>query len=125
VKSVVAALTQKVQESTEALSAQNVSNALYGLQTLKGTSSEVRALLSVLTIKVQESSEVLGKSFATIGVAGAHFFVFLYPSIKFLLHFLLTFPLFSSHYSNLLGFQLILHRLARNWQLVVRVPEYA
>ena len=54
----MAALTPKVAECSVKLKAQNVGNALYGLQRL-GDSEEARGLVAALTPKVAECSELL------------------------------------------------------------------
>lgn len=53
-RQLVAALTTKVQQCSEQLSAHQIGNAVYGLQRL-GDSREVRELVAALTPKVQQS----------------------------------------------------------------------
>jgi hypothetical protein len=49
-------LTAKVQDSREALKAQAIGNALYGLKAMISDAPKVRSMLSALTPKVQDST---------------------------------------------------------------------
>ena len=49
----------KVESCSDALKAQSVGNALYGLQKMSSDSAEVRSLLLALVPKVESCSEAL------------------------------------------------------------------
>jgi hypothetical protein len=59
VRGLLSVLGEKVSTCREALSAQHVGNALYGLQCMSAESSEVRGLVSVLGEKVSTCREAL------------------------------------------------------------------
>ena len=59
-RELVAALTPKVWDCREALGAQHVGNALFGLQRM-GDSEQMRGLVAALTPKVQQCREELRK----------------------------------------------------------------
>ena len=71
----LAYLAECLSANEIALQAQNVGNALYGLQSL-GDSKEVRGLLAALTPKVQQCSEVLTPAALAMALCGLgqHFF---------------------------------------------------
>ena len=60
-RELVAALTPKVRDCREALDAQAVGNALYGLQRM-GDSEQTRELVAALTPKVQQCRDELRES---------------------------------------------------------------
>lgn len=57
VRSILSALVHKVQSCKEALGAQELGNALYGLQGMSSDSAEVRSMLSVLVHKRSAKNE--------------------------------------------------------------------
>jgi hypothetical protein len=59
VRALLHVLTAKVNGNREALNAQFISMALYGLQSMTSEMPEVRAMLRALTAKVRKSKEAL------------------------------------------------------------------
>jgi predicted nucleic acid-binding protein len=62
VRWLLAALTMKLTNSSAAMSAHAIGEALYGLQGMTSESSEVQQLLNVLTARMQESEVELSAS---------------------------------------------------------------